>query len=147
MGDPIKVAIVDSDEGFCRMVREWLDETDNILLMEDVQRGREMLHRLHEMRPDVVLIDVAAASTAQVREVAAYAGVIVLHGAGQEPLVLEALRAGALGHLEKPELRPAQAIAAIRAVSRGQAVLSPGLAGRILDEIAESYHRKSESEG
>jgi len=89
----------------------------------------------------VVLMDVAAASTAPVRAAAAHAGVIVLHGVGQEPPVLEALRAGALGHLEKPDLRPTRVLAAIRAVSQGQAVLSPSLAGQILDEVVLRLQR------
>jgi len=143
MGNPIKVAIVDSDEEFCRMVCAWLEDTDDILVMADAPRGLEVLRWGHEVRPDVVLMDVAAASTAQVRAAAAHAGVIVLHGVGQEPLVLEALRAGALGHLEKPDLRPAQVLAAIRAVSRGQAVLSPGLAGQVLDEVVLRLKREN----
>ena len=138
-GNPIKIAIVDDDRGFRRAVCGWLNGAGDILMVGDTQSGQEMLRWLHEMRPDVVLVDVAAASAAQVRDIAADAGVIVLHGAGQEMRVLEALRAGALGHLEKQDVRPPQVLAAIRAVSRGEAVLSPGLAGRILDEVAERY--------
>ena len=143
MGDPIRVAIVDDEGGFRQVVRGWLDGADDILMVGDTQSGQEMLRWLHEMRPDVVLVDVAAASAAQVRDIAADAGVIVLHGAGQEMRVLEALRAGALGHLEKPDIRPAQVLAAIRAVSRGQAVLSPALAGQVLDEVVLRLKREN----
>jgi len=139
VGNPIRVAIVDDDEGFRQAACGWLDGAGNILIVGEAQSGQGMTRWLRQVQPDVVLIDVDAASAAQVRELAADAGVIVLHGAGQEVQVLEALRAGALGHLEKPGVRPAQVLAAIRAVSRGQAVLSPGLAGRILDEVAERY--------
>jgi len=139
VGNPIRVAIVDDDEGFRQAARGWLDGASDVLMVGDAQSGQETLRWLRQVRPDVVLIDVDAASAAQVRDIAADAGVIVLHGAGQEMRVLEALRAGALGHLEKPDIRPAQVLAAIRAVSRGQAVLSPALAGRIVDEVAERY--------
>lgn len=137
MGDPIRIAIVDDDEGFRQAARRWFDGASNVLIVGEARGGQETLCWLRQVRPDVVLIDVDAASVAQVRDIAADAGVIVLHGAGQEMRVLEALRAGALGHLEKPDIRPLQAVAAVRAVSRGQAVLSPGLAGRIVDEVAE----------
>ena len=137
MGDPIRVAIVDDEGGFRQVVRGWLDGAGDILMVGDAQGGQEIPRWLGEVRPDVVLLNVTAAPASQVRAVAAYARVIVLHGAGQEPLVLEALRAGALGHLDKHNIHPSQVIAAIRAVSRGEAVLSPGLAGRILDEVAQ----------
>ena len=139
MGDPIRVAIVDDDEGFRQAARGWFDGASDVLIVGEVQGGQEIPRWLCKVQPDVVLMDVTVVSAAQVRQVAALAGVIVLHRAGQEPLVLEALRAGALGHLEKPDIRPAQVLAAIRAVSRGQAVLSPALAGRIVDEVAERY--------
>ena len=146
MGDPIRVAIMDDEGGFRQVVRGWLDGADDILMVGDTRSGQEMLRWLHQVQPNVVLVDVAAASAAQVREMAACAGVIVLHGAGQEPLVLEALRAGALGHLEKQDVRPPQVLAAIRAVSRGQAVLSPALAGHILDEVAREYRKGNEKQ-
>jgi len=142
VGNPIRVAIVDDDEGFRQAARGWLDGASDVLMVGDAQSGQETLRWLRQVRPDVVLIDVAAASAAQVGEVAADAGVIVLHGAGQEPVVLEALRAGALGHLEKTDIRPAQVLAAIRAVSRGQAVLSPPVAGWILDQVLERRRRR-----
>ena len=143
MGDPIRVAIVDHDEEFCRMVCEWLAGTDGILIVGEERGSQEVLCWLCQVHPDVALIDVTAASAAQVREVAACTGVIVLHERGQEMLVLEALRAGALGHLNRQTVRPPQAIAAIRAVSRGQAVLSPDLAGRIVDEVTERYRGRA----
>jgi DNA-binding NarL/FixJ family response regulator len=143
VGDPIRVAIVDHDEEFRQMVCEWLAGTDGILIVGEERGSQEVLCWLCQVHPDVALIDVTAASAAQVREVAACTGVIVLHERGQEMLVLEALRAGALGHLNRQTVRPPQAIAAIRAVSRGQAVLSPDLAGRIVDEVTERYRGRA----
>jgi len=137
--NPVRVVIVDDDDGFRRGMCGWLNGAGDILVVGDLRGGQETLRWLRQVRPDVVLIDVDAASVAQVRDIAADAGVIVLHGAGQEMRVLEALRAGALGHLEKPDVRPAQVLAAIRAVSRGEAVLSPTLAGWILDEVVEKH--------
>lgn len=135
MSDPIKVAIVDGDGAFCRTMAEWLGEASDIEIVGSAPGGLQMLDWLGQMRPDVVLMDVAAASLTQVRQVADQARVIVLHGAGQEPLVLKALRAGALGHLDRQNARPSQAIAAVRAVSRGETVISPAIAGLMLDEI------------
>jgi len=133
---PIRVVVVD-DEHCRRAVCGWFADTDDILIAGEAQNGVEVLPWLCQVRPDVVLIDVNAAEAEQMRRIAACAGVIVLHGSGQEALVLDAFRAGALGHLDKQNIRPPQAVAAVRAVSRGEAVLSPNLAGRIVDAVAE----------
>lgn len=137
MDDPIRVAIVDDDGAFRQAVRGWFDGASDIVIAGEAQGGQETLQRLREVHPDVVLLDVAAAAS-QVREISALARVIVLHLPGQEALTLEALRAGALGHLDKQNTRPPQAIAAVRAVSRGEAVLSPAMAGWIMDEVTRS---------
>lgn len=143
VGNPVRVVIVGSES--CRQaVRGWLDGAGDILIVEEVTDGQEVLRHLREVHPDIVLVDVSVAPAVWVREMAAHAGIIVLHVAGQEALVLEALRAGALGHLNRQTTRPSQAIAAVRAVRRGEAVLSPILAGRIVDEVA-GRHRGKES--
>lgn len=145
MGGPIRVAIVDDDGALRQKVRGWFEGVGDFLIVGDVQSEQETLPWLRQVQPDVVLLDVAAAPAAQIREMVAHIRVIVLHTAGQEALVLEALRAGALGHLDKQNIRSTQAIAAVHAVSRGEAVLSPALAGRIVDEVARSYREQGNS--
>ncbi len=136
MDDPIRVAIVDDDGAFRQAGRGWFDGAGDIVIVGAAQGRQETLQWLREVHPDVVLLDVAAAS--QVREISVLARVIVLHLPGQEALALEALRAGALGHLDKQNTRPPQAIAAVRAVSRGEAVLGPAMAGWIMDAVTRS---------
>lgn len=135
MSDSIRVAIVGNDGAFCQMMAEWLGEAADIEIAGSASGGPQMLDWLGQIRPDVVLMDVTAASLTQVRQIAAQSGMIVLHGAGQELLVLKALRAGALGHLDRQNARPSHVIAAVRAVSRGETVISPAIAGLMLDEI------------
>ena len=49
--------------------------------------------------------------------------------------MLNAFRRGIMGHLMKNETEPDKIVAAIRAVYRGDVVLSPKIAGSILDVI------------
>lgn len=146
MNDPIRVAIVNDDGAFRQAAHGWFSGAGDIVVVGEAQGGQETLRWLREVQPDVVLLDVAV-SASLVREIAALARVIVLHLPGEETLVLEALRAGALGHLDRQSVRPSQAIAAVRAVSRGEAVLSPGLAGRIVDEVVAGYQMKGDDGG
>ncbi|MFN3763336.1 MAG: hypothetical protein ACK4WK_09080 [Anaerolineae bacterium] len=89
MGNPVRVVIVGGEQ--CRQAaRGWLDGAGDILIVGEAPDGRDVLRRLREVHADVVLVDVSAAPAAWVREAAAHAGIIVLHVAGQEALVLEA---------------------------------------------------------
>ncbi|MFL7792146.1 MAG: hypothetical protein AB8I69_08405, partial [Anaerolineae bacterium] len=75
--------------------------------------------------------------SAQLRTLSPRTKLIVVHARDQEPLVLDAFKNGALGHLLRREIRPDDIIAAVRAVSRGEAVISSGIAGRILDQVIQ----------
>jgi len=132
---PIRVVIVDTDGTSRQMARRWFEGVSDILVAGEGPGGQDIIGWLVHVQPDVVLMDVRAATAAQVRAVVALARVVVIHEAGQEALVLEALRAGALGNLDRQNVRPPQAVAAVRTVSRGEAVLSPALAGRIVEEV------------
>ncbi len=144
MGDPIRVAIVDDNERSRRAVREWFDGTSHVAIVGERPGGPEVLRWLRQVQPEVLLLDVAALPAEQIRETAAWARVIILHLPEQEPLVLEALRGGALGHLDKTNAHASQAIAAVRAAYRGAAFLSPAMAGRILDEVSARQRRDHE---
>ncbi len=144
LNEPIKVAIVDDDPSFRRTVRGWLDGEGDIEVIGDMQEDPLVFHWLRQIRPEVLLLNVTALSTAQIREAATLARIIVLHTAEQESLALDALRAGALGHLDKEKTRPSQAIAAVRAARRGAAFLSPAMAGRILDEVSARRQQNHE---
>ncbi len=135
MDEPIQIAIVSNDEQSRQTARQWLDGADNVQIVGERQGGPEAIPWLRQVRAEVVLLDIEALAAAELREAAAQVQVIVLHLAGQEPEVLEALRAGARGHLDKENTRPSQAVAAVRAVSRGEAVVSPTVAGLMLDEV------------
>ncbi len=138
MDAPIRLVIVNDDQLFRQQVRDWGKATNDVEVIDTPKSEEEILHWLNEVRPDVILVDVTAVSMNQVRQMAAQARVIVLHVAAQEPLVLEALRTGAWGHLNKNNIQPSEVVAAVRAVSRGEAVLSPTVAGHILDEVIHS---------
>jgi DNA-binding NarL/FixJ family response regulator len=64
---------------------------------------------------------------------------------GQERLALEAFRKGARGYLVNGKSRPSEIVEAIRTVSRGGAILSPGMAGWILDEICQKRQHEAKN--
>jgi DNA-binding NarL/FixJ family response regulator len=149
VNDSIKVSIVDDDDLFRQRTRALLEEADGITVVGEAKEGPQAMALIRETRPDVILLDVSARpasnlqTMAQIFELFPEAKLIVLNDDGQEQFVLEAFRKGALGHLVKGKAQPAEIVAAIRAVNGGKAILSPGVAGCILDEVVREHQRKA----
>ena len=138
----MRVFIVDSDDSFRRKARALLESAEGITVVGEARAGQPALAMIHQACPDVVLLDVGALHAGspqtmeQIRALFAYK-IIVLNEKGQERLVLDALREGALGHLTRGKASPAEIVAAVRAVGMGEASISSGVAGRILDQVVQ----------
>ena len=155
VNDSIRVLIVIDDDVLCQRMRRALENAAGVISVGQARDGEKAIDLMREMRretrPDVVLLDTDAPrasnlqTVGQMRELFPYTKIIVLNDAGQEELVLQALREGALGHLVKDKARPSEIVQAIRAVSRGEAIFSPGIAGWMLDEVTRK-HKKRQNE-
>ena len=149
MSDPIKVSILDDDDSFRQRARALLESADGITVVGEAKDGQQAIALIRETRPDVILIDISTPrasnlqTVVQICELFPHTKVIVLNEDGQEELVLEAFRKGALGHLVKGKAELAEIVEAIRAVNRGKAILSPGVAGCILDEVVQKQQHKA----
>jgi DNA-binding NarL/FixJ family response regulator len=139
---PIRVLIVGDDEVFRQRVYRMLENAAGITIASEAQDRREVLARVRELHPDVVLVDVGTSPTENLRIVAQISRslpdvcVVVLNEGEQGQQVLDAFRLGALGHLSRERTQSAELVHAIRAASRGEAILSPDIAGHILDKVA-----------
>jgi DNA-binding NarL/FixJ family response regulator len=119
-----------------------LECTLGITIAGEAQGRREALALTSELRPDVVLVDIGISPIENLRIVAQINSsfpdirIVVLNKDEQGQQVLDALRKGALGHLSRERAQSAEIVHAIRAASRGEAILSPDIAGHILDKVA-----------
>jgi DNA-binding NarL/FixJ family response regulator len=103
--------------------------------------GVEAVERAHTLLPDVVLMDVrmprmdGIAATRLICGSAATSGVrvLVLTMFDLDAHVFGALKAGASGFLLK-DVPPAELIAGLRVVARGDALLAPGVTRRLIAE-------------
>lgn len=102
--------------------------------------GAEALTSARALRPDVVLMDLrlpgldGVGATSQLRTVAPDTRVLVLTTYESDADVLRAVEAGATGYLLKDSSR-ADLLGAIRAAARGETVLSPKVATRLLNRM------------
>lgn len=134
---PVRVVVVDDEQLIRMAVRLVVDGESDLTVVGEAADGEEALALVREKAPDVVLMDVRMPGRDGVswtRELLALERpprVIVLTAFDSDALVLDALRAGALGFVLK-HTPPGQIIAAVRSVANGEPALSPQATARLI---------------
>ncbi len=133
----IRVLIADDHHVVRQGLRMFLESDPEIEIVGEAHDGAEALKLAHELRPEVVLMDLlmpvmdGIAATHAIRRALPDIEVLALTSALEDVSVIEAMRAGAIGYLlkdtEAPELRRA-----IKAAAAGRVQLSPQVADRLL---------------
>ncbi len=142
-GSPIRVIIVDDQTLVRTGFRMILATEPGIEVVGESANGAEALDEVARSGPDVVLMDIRMPAMdgleATRRIAASHPGtrVVILTTYDLDEYVFEALRAGASGFLLK-DAPPDQLVAAIRVAAGGDALLSPSVTRRLVEEFARS---------
>lgn len=123
--------------------RALLDAQDDIQVVGEAGNGREAVELARALVPDVVLMDVrmpeldglTATRTIAAEESLGSVRIVILTTFELDEYVFESIRAGASGFLVK-DTEPADLVRAVRAVAAGDALLSPGVTRRLIEEYA-----------
>lgn len=146
---PIRVVVVDDQDlvraGFVAL----LSAADDIEVVGEAGQGEEGLRVIRQARPDVALLDIRMPvlngidAIARVRSDPAIAAtrIVVLTTFNLDEYVFGALRAGADAFLLK-DTPPEELLRSVRVVADGDALLSPAVTRRLLDEFATRPGRK-----
>jgi DNA-binding NarL/FixJ family response regulator len=139
----IRVLVVDDQE----MVREGfsalLNAQDDIDVVGSAGDGVAAVAAVRRLLPDVVLMDIrmpeldGLAATRLLAADAHAVKVLVLTTFDLDDYVYEALRAGASGFLLK-HAPASELLAAVRIVARGEALLSPSITKRLIEDFVKS---------
>lgn len=143
MSERISVLIVDDHSMVRQGVRAFLEAQPDLTVVAEAESGEEAVHLTQAHIPDVVLMDLmlpginGIEATRQIKRISPRSQVIVLTSYFEDEHVFPALRAGAISYTLK-DIRPMELAELVRKAARGESVLHPRVAGRLIQEVREA---------
>lgn len=140
MNGKITVLLVDDHAIVRAGVRAYLNAQPDLEVVGEAASGAEAVRLAAELAPDVALMDLVmpemdgVEATWRLRRVSPRTQVVVLTSFHEDEQIFPAIKAGALSYLLK-DIDPQDLADAVRAAGRGEAVLHPGVATRIVREL------------
>ena len=137
----VRVLLVDDQALFREALATLLEVRPEIAIVGEAGDGAAALDRVAELRPDVVLMDLhmpvldGIAATRRLRVEHPEVRVLALTTFDDDEDVFAALRAGAVGYLLK-DVSGDRLVEALLAASRGESVLQPSVAAKVVARFA-----------
>lgn len=140
MANPIRLIIADDHPVVREGLRAVLDSEADVEVVGEAGDGREALQLVESLQPDLVLMDLqmpdmdGVAATRRIGRDHDGVGVLILTTYDTDADITRAVAAGATGYLLKDASRQ-ELMQAIRLAARGESVLSPKVASRVLGRM------------
>jgi DNA-binding NarL/FixJ family response regulator len=137
---PIRLLIADDHSVVRQGLKMFLGLDPELEVIGEAANGEEALKLAHELKPDVVLMDMlmpvmdGITATGRIRTELPDVEVIALTSVLEDNAVIGAVKAGAIGYLLK-DTQADELCRAIKAAAAGQVQLSPQAAARLVREV------------
>ncbi len=137
---PIRILIADDHPIFRIGIETLFRACGEIDVIGEATTGGEAIAQAAELRPDVVVMDLeipeidGVEATRRILEQRPQTAILLMTDSGTESKIVTAVRAGALGYLDKDADRETF-FAAVRKVHRGEPYLPPAITRRLLGEL------------
>ncbi|HNT74132.1 MAG TPA: response regulator transcription factor [Anaerolineae bacterium] len=152
----ITVFIVDDHDVVRKGLRFYLNARPDITIVGEAGEAQGAITGVTTEVPDVVLMDLmlpltpggppsdqgGVQATRQIRQSSPHSQVVVLTSYANDELIFSAIKAGALSYLLK-DADAETVLNAIHAASRGEAILHPRIARRLMAEVATPSQGKT----
>jgi NarL family two-component system response regulator LiaR len=140
MTQPISLLIVDDHQLVRWGVRTFLATQPDIMVVGEAGSGEEALRMAAELVPDVALMDLVMPSmsgvetTRKLKQISPRTQIIMLTSYHEDEHIFPAILAGALSYILK-DVGTEELADAVRKAARGEAVMHPQVAARVVQEL------------
>lgn len=140
MTETISILITDDHALVRQGIRDFLELQPDLTVIGEAGSGEAAAQMAAELAPDVVLMDLVmpgiggVEATRQVKQASLHSQIIVLTSYHEDEYIFPALRAGALSYVLK-DIGPEELADTIRKAARGESVLHPRVAARVVQEV------------
>lgn len=140
MKNKIRILLAEDHVIVRESIRQTLERDTHFEVVGEAGDGEEAVRMARQFRPDVVIMDISMPrlngieATKQIKEFQPSAVILVLTAYDYEQYIFPLLEAGAAGYLLK-DVSSHELMNAIQAVSKGEAVLHPAVARRVLERF------------
>ena len=140
--EALRVVLVDDHDLFRTGLRNLLAE-QGLTIIGEAGAGSEAIRLVQELAPDVVVMDLnmpgmsGVEATRHITSIAPLTRVLVLTISDQDGDVMDAILAGACGYLLK-DASIQELLRGIRSASVGESLISPHIAGKVLQRVRSS---------
>jgi DNA-binding NarL/FixJ family response regulator len=123
-------------------LRRLLEGYPDLEIVGEASDGVQAVSEALELGPQVVLMDTqlpnnqSLEALRQIKQLNADTRVLLLAAVDREEYLYEALRAGADGYILK-DIAPDELVQAVRTVARGELLIQPQIAGRLISRIGQ----------
>jgi NarL family two-component system response regulator LiaR len=136
----VRVVIVDDHQVVRQGLRLVLEQRPDLDVVGEGADGDQAIALATDLVPDVLLLDLlmpgmdAIAALREIKRLSPTTQVIVLTSSTEEEPIFRAITAGALSYLLK-DASPEELVRAVRVAPRGESVLHPTVAARVLRDV------------
>jgi DNA-binding NarL/FixJ family response regulator len=139
---PIKVFLLDDHEIVRRGVRDMLEAEPDLTVVGEAGTAESALARIPALRPDVAVLDVrlpdgdGVSVCREIRSRMPEVACLMLTSFGDDEALFDAIMAGAAGYVLK-QIRGTDLIGAVRTVARGESMLDPEAASKVMARMRD----------
>ncbi len=149
--DEIKILLADDHKVLRQGIAQVLEAQPDMRVVAEAGTGTETVALAHKHQPDIILMDInmpeldGVEATRKISRELPETRIIILTMYKLDNFVFQAIKAGASGYLLK-EVELEELLAAVRAVHKGEAVLDPAIANKVLVEFRSPEKSEEVSE-
>jgi DNA-binding NarL/FixJ family response regulator len=148
---PLRILIADDHAVVRAGLKALLDQQPDFTVIAEAESGIEAVRQSAIHKPDIIVMDIrmpgglsGIEACEQIMDQQPNCKVIMLTSYAEDELVMDAVRAGAVGYVLK-RVGSTDLVDAIRTVGRGDALIDPSMTRALLDEVRQAAQVKEAS--